>query len=234
MDDAVDYCRQIEAYLCRKNGGHLVRIVGPAFETVCGWAAQGIPLKIAFRGIDRRCERAHARGGRRRPMRIEFCEADVLEAFDDWRRALGVATHVSEAAAGDASDPAARRGSLASHIERSVTRLLAVKGSPDPDFDDAVVRVTGELDELAANARKARGGARERTIARLAELDAELLAAARHRIEPSAATALQREADAELASFSSRMTAESLSRARELAFARLLRETYNLPVLTYE
>ena len=34
------YCREIEAYLCRKNDGHLVRIVGPAFEQVCGWAAQ--------------------------------------------------------------------------------------------------------------------------------------------------------------------------------------------------
>ena len=33
-----DYCRQVEAYLCRKNDGHLVRIVGPAFEQVCGWA----------------------------------------------------------------------------------------------------------------------------------------------------------------------------------------------------
>ena len=31
---------QIESYLCRKNGGHLVRIVGPAFEKVRSWAAR--------------------------------------------------------------------------------------------------------------------------------------------------------------------------------------------------
>jgi hypothetical protein len=32
------YCRDIETYLCRKNDGHLIRIVGPAFELVTGWA----------------------------------------------------------------------------------------------------------------------------------------------------------------------------------------------------
>src|SRR5688572_23605274 len=84
------YCRQVEAYLCRKNDGHLVRIVGPAFEQVCGWATRGVPLTIAQRGIDRYFDRYYARGPRRRPVRIEFCEADVLDVFDEWRRAVGV------------------------------------------------------------------------------------------------------------------------------------------------
>src|SRR5688572_4566883 len=142
MAETVDYCRELEAYLCRKNGGHLVRIVGPAFETVRGWAEQGVPLKIAFRGIDRCVERAQARGGRRRPMRIEFCAADVLAAFDEWRRALGVsASQVSEAAEVDEL-AGARKGSLATHIERSVTRLLAVRSTPpNADFDAAITRI---------------------------------------------------------------------------------------------
>src|SRR5687768_10425243 len=112
MDEPVDYCREVEAYLCQKNGGHLVRIVGPAFETVRQWADQGVPLKVAFRGIDRCCDRAAARGGRRRPLRIEFCEADVLDAFDDWRRAIGVtATQVAEQPPStDAWDATPRKG----------------------------------------------------------------------------------------------------------------------------
>ena len=57
VTEAADYCRQVEAYLCRKNDGHLVRIVGPAFEQVCGWARKGVPLKVAWRGIDRCHER---------------------------------------------------------------------------------------------------------------------------------------------------------------------------------
>jgi hypothetical protein len=236
MPETVDYCRELEAYLCRKNGGHLVRIVGPAFETVRGWAEQGVPLKIAFRGIDRCCERAQARGGRRRPIRIEFCEADVLAVFDDWRRALGVsASQVSESAEDDDFGAATRKGSLATHVERSVTRLLAVRSEPtDPEFDAAITRITGELDRLAEGARKVRGEARDEIITRLSELDTELLHSARARSDTRTADALRAEAEAELAGFASRMSAEALARSRELAFERLLRDALNLPVLTFD
>ena len=88
VESPEEYCRQLESYLCRKNDGHLIRIVGPAFEQVCGWATRGIPIKVACRGIDRCFDRYYARGPRRRPVRIEFCEADVLDVFDEWRRAV--------------------------------------------------------------------------------------------------------------------------------------------------
>ncbi len=83
-------CRAVESYLCRKNDGHLIRIVGPAFELVCGWAAAGVPQSVVERAIDRTYARYHAKRRRRRPLRIEYCEADVLDLFDEWRRAVGV------------------------------------------------------------------------------------------------------------------------------------------------
>lgn len=235
MNDTVEYCRELEAYLCRKNGGHLVRIVGPAFETVKGWAEQGVPLKIALRGIDRCCERAQARGGRRRPMRIEFCEADVLAMFDDWRRALGVSAGQVAESPGDEPQEAPRKGSLASHIERSVTRLLAVRSAaPDAAFDGAIASITAQLDALAEGARRLRGPAREDVIARLAELDAQLLDAARMKVDARTSAALRAEAQAELAGFAARMSADALARSRDLAYDRLLRDTFNLPVLIFE
>ena len=88
--DVADYCRDLETYLCRKNDGHLSRIVGPSFEVVSGWAARGVPLKVAMGGIDRYFERHLRKGPRRRPVKIDFCEADVLDVFDEWRRATGV------------------------------------------------------------------------------------------------------------------------------------------------
>lgn len=108
-----EFCREIEAYLCRKNEGHLVRIVGPVFDQVCGWAAQGVPIKIAYRGIDRYFDRQQAKGPapRRRPIRVEFCEADILDAFDEWRRAVGVTASAVAADAADVFSTAATAGS---------------------------------------------------------------------------------------------------------------------------
>lgn len=240
MDETVDYCRQIETYLCRKNGGHLVRIVGPAFETVRDWAVQGVPLKVAFRGIDRCCERANARGGRRRPLRIEFCEADVLDVFDDWRRALGLAGAVGAEKAEDAEGgagggAASRKGSLSAHIQRAVTRLLAQTGLvPDVQYDARISSLIEELDGLAIEAKSARGAGRARIVDRLALLDRELVEIARARVDERTAAALRSEADAELNAFIDRMPADSLARARQLAFERFLREALNLPVLSYE
>ena len=84
------YCREVESYLCRKNDGHLIRVVGPSFDLVSQWAAIGIPLKIVCAGIDRYFERYHRQKRRRRPVRIDFCAADVLEMYDEWRRVAGI------------------------------------------------------------------------------------------------------------------------------------------------
>src|SRR5215210_409256 len=143
------YCRAIETYLCRKNDGHLVRIVGPAFEQVCGWAVRGVPLKVACRGIDRYFERYYAKGPRRRPIRVEFCEADVLDVFDEWRRAVGVfvgpvVPDGSETVGQVLSDlPERRHASLPAHLERLIARLTSLRAGEDRALDpilDGIVR----------------------------------------------------------------------------------------------
>jgi hypothetical protein len=227
-----EYCRQIERHLCQKNGGHLVRVVGPAFEEVRGWAEQGIPLKIALRGIDQCCDRAFAKGPRRRPIRVEFCAADVKEVFDDWRRAVGVG------AAGDEleAEPAPRKGSLPAHVERVVGRLIALRGVdgatilPASVVDEAVET----LDRLAAAAAGARGEAREALIEQLAALDRTVLGAAAASIDAARATALRREAESELAPFGQRMTPEARAAALESAYLRLVRDTLRLPRIAFD
>ena len=139
----------------------------------------GIPLKVVFAGIDRYFERYYAKGPRRRPVRIDFCEADVLDVFDEWRRAVGLAAGRTEIVDGEA--PARRRESLATHLERSLARLVAMRsGSMRGTIPDAVLaEVVSELDRLMGAARGARGDARQSILDRLEELDARLLAAAR-------------------------------------------------------
>ena len=227
--DPAEYCREIENYLCRKNEGHLIRIVGPAFEQVCGWAQLGVPLKITFRGIDQYCERYYAKGPRRRPVRIEFCEADILDLFDAWRRAVGVAV------TGGESEPLPRKPSLAGHVERACARLTASRGGGrSAPFGARLDTIVRELDGLLADAKQARGEARQRIIDRLAALDADLLAAAVAEVDPERAQALKQEAEVELAPFGSRMAPEVRDRAVVAAHHRLVREALGVPVLRYE
>jgi hypothetical protein len=231
--DAAEYCREIEAYLCRKNEGHLIRIVGPAFEQVCGWRSRGVPLKVAFRGIDQYCDRYYAKGPRRRPVRIEFCEADILDLFDGWRRAVGVT-----AAAADSSEPepSHRKPALAAHIERVVARLTASRAGSrwSRAFDQSISRAVSELDGLGTGARTARGAARERIIERLLEIDREIVEASACEIDESTAAALRQEAESELAAFGERMAPEARARSITAAFERLVRESLGLAVVAYE
>jgi hypothetical protein len=225
--DVAEYCREIETYLCRKNEGHLIRIVGPVFERVCGWAAQGVPLAVAFKGIDAYCERYYAKGPRRRPVRVEFCEADVLELFDDWRRAVGVT------GAGGDEGRARTQDSLPAHLERAIARLTALRASGgsrtlDRALDDAV----RELDRLRAPAKSARGDARAAIRERLAALDAALITAAGADLDDDRRRELRRHAEAEIAPFAGRMTAEARSAAIDAAFTRLLRDSIAVPTLS--
>jgi hypothetical protein len=231
------YCREIETYLCRKNDGHLMRVVGPSFELVSSWEAQGVPLKIAFQGIDRYFERYYKQGRRRRPVKIDFCDADVLDVFDEWRRAVGATTRASgdDTSAGSDNLPK-HQTSLPAHLERVVRRLTSARvgGSLGAEFDGLIDRVAGELDAARAKAGGLRGDARRALCDRLVSLDADLVAQARVTLDASTRTALEREADEDLAAFRTGMTAAAFAAARTAAIDRLLRVRFNLPLVSFD
>jgi hypothetical protein len=264
-DDAVDadeFCRAIEAYICRKNDGHLIRISGPAFDMVRGWAEQGMPLKVACAGIDRTFERYYRKGPRRRPVHVTFCEADVLDAFEEWRRAVGVVLRTADEAepsivrerpepgpnptwgsmsgpadvAGENTHRTRRPASLPAHVERVLSRLTLLRGSErqrGEDWDRALEHAVRSLDTIAATARQARGEARAAIVAELAAIDRLLLACARHALENGESAGLEREAASELAPFRERMSRDAYAAAVQAAADRLLRQAVGLPAIAY-
>jgi hypothetical protein len=237
-----EYCRQIEAYLCRKNDGHLIRLVGPSFERVCGWASQGIPFKVACQGIDHYFVRYYAKGPQRRPVQIDFCDADVLDAFDAWRRSVGVRLPGAE----PTEDEAVRkqRRSLPEHLNRVLERLTALLAGPANGTDRAealchqlrpVLETTAnEVSSLSDLPGPLRGDARARVTARLAALDAAMLDAARAHADAATLQALRQNAAAELAPFRERMPQDVYDRAVNSALDRLLRDHAQLPVIAFE
>lgn len=231
MTDVAEYCRAIETHLCRKNEGHLIRIVGPVFEQVAGWAAQGVPLAVAYRGIDQYCERYYAKGQRRRPVRVEFCEADVLSLFDDWRRAVGVSNSDADQQDAQAHE---KRDSLPAHIDRVIARMTAARGSAPAPFGARLEAAVRELDAARAVATHARGDARAALLTRLAALDRELLQSARQELDAAREVGLRAAAATDIAPFTARMPAEARTQAAEAAFERLLRDAMGLPNLVHD
>ncbi len=233
--EITDFCREIETYLCRKNDGHLIRVVGPSFELVSGWAERGVPLKVACSGIDRYFERYYRNGPRRRPVKVDFCEADVLDVFDEWRRATGIRIHGDGARHASEHDGAERKASLPMHLQRAVARLSSGRASGviGPEFDALIDRLSAQLDAARARAGGLRGDARAALVSRLEEADGEMLATASKAIAPAAMNAIVADADAELSSFHGRMTADEYARAHRGAVHNLVRQRLQLPTLRF-
>jgi hypothetical protein len=169
-------------------------------------------------------------------VRAEFCEADVLDVFDEWRRALGLPAAMSERAEvhedGPAEERESRRVSLVRHIERVTSRLITLRGRTDVParLNEAIGAVIDELDAAYPRAKGARGEARERLIELLNRADAGLIAAARESAG-DAGPALRQAADAEIAAYRGRMAANAYAHSLAAATDRLLRQHFALPTL---
>jgi hypothetical protein len=229
-----EFCREIETHLCKKNDGHLIRVVGPSFDLVSAWAERGIPLKVALAGIDRYFERYYRRGPRRRPVKIDFCEADVLDVFDEWRRATGV-TAATDADAETIPHPA-RQSSLPEHLQRVLTRLTAARasGTIGGSFDATIDQVAEALDDVRQKAGGVRGDARRAVLDRLASLDHAMMALARTHLDPKALATAEHEATTELAPFKAAMADDAYARAFSAAVDQVIRTRLNLPTIGFE
>ncbi|MBM62587.1 MAG: hypothetical protein CL484_06520 [Acidobacteria bacterium] len=232
------YCRKIETYLCRQNDGHLVRIVGPAFDRVRGWAEAGIPLQVVIAGIDRKLDRAQPSIRRQRPLRIEHCEAEVLQVFEEWRRAIGLGANTVSTVSGrravQTSRAARHSASLPKHIDRVIgeatNRLVLAELAIG--LRAALEEVVSELEVLRRVAGAVRGSARAELLDRLVEIDRKLLSEARE-AGSSIIQALEDEAREELAPFRIRLDQKSYLTAFEACIDRLVRVRLKLPIVRF-
>lgn len=231
--DVGEYCRQVEAHLARVNAGEIIRITGAGFELVRGWALEGIPLSIVCHAVSLKAER-HRAGRSTRPLRIEFCTADVRAVYTTWRRAVGMTA--GPAAPGE--EPAApgderRRASLAKHVQRAIDRLSRSVSRADlgPEVRNVLEHALQELAALGERARGARGQARDAVVTELSALDGRMLQAARTAMGVAELDRLAADAAAELAAYRGRLAPDVWQRSVELGVDRLLRDRLGLPTL---
>ena len=229
--DLGSYCREVESYLCNKNSGHLVRIVGPGFELVCDWAERRIPLHVVFRSIDRTFERHYRKGRSRRPLRIEFCEADVVELFDEWCRAVGPGA-LSETP----SESQVSQSLVEAHIERTISRLITWRDTDGqlPAMLEVITRSIADLNLVRERTRITQGAARQEVVDRLRQIEIELTAVLHEVVDSGTFESIQSEMAIELESFRQRMPPEAFATAKRVGIDRLLYDHFKLPKISFE
>jgi hypothetical protein len=117
-----------------------------------------------------------------------------------------------------------------------LARLTAMRGSEPAmaALGDALEQAVRGLDGMLAEARRARGDAREAVVARLAAIDADLGRAVREALPAAEAAHLRAEAERELAPFRARMDAATFARALDAAVERGARQRLGLPRLAFD
>ena len=215
-DSPEDYCRQLESYLCRKNEGHLIRIVGPAFEQVCGWATRGIPIQVACRGIDRYFERYYAkgRGGGR-------CGSSSA------RRTCSTCSTNGAARSACRRGPGWRRRRGRQRVTARTSRARhrpadVASGWRRSALDSITRRIVRELDAARAGAKNLRGEARSRPARATADARAGSLSGRAARLDAATVREIEREAESELAPFRDRMPADAYQRSRAACIDRIV------------
>jgi hypothetical protein len=154
----------------------------------------------------------------------------VLDAFDEWRRAIGVAQEQQDQA------PATRsKASLATHIEQVVARLTTLRASAQRTrvIDTTLEQVARELDQLLPGAKGARGATREQLVTRLADLDSLLGRAALEAVDAGIRAEAVTAATEQLAPFRERMSRAAYDRACAAAVERQVREHLGLPDIAF-
>lgn len=244
MSDVADYCRQVEAHLTRINGGHLVRVVGPGFALVKQWADEGVPLSVVFKGIEQKADR-HKAGASKRPLRIEFCESDVREVFEAWRRATGIVAAGPEGPASNEGRPASnesgpasigdelKRRSPSKSIDKAIERLGRVAGRLElsDEFRDAVSQAIERLAAVREGLAHSRGPAREPWLAQVAPIDRDLMTQARRVVDAQVLRGLTEQAEREMATYRDRLAPEAWQRAVTVTVERGVRAHLGLPTL---
>ena len=233
--DVGEFCRRVEEHLTRVNEGQLIRVVGPAFELVRGWALEGMPLSVVTHGIDVKAER-HRAGRSTRPLRLEFCEADVRQVYTRWRRSVGLSSAGLSSEDNQERHEAEKRPSLSRQVDRALDKLSRVAGRLDlPEaFRETVSQAINELSAIRDAARTARGEARKALAAQLTPIDTALVGAARESLNGGVLDQLRRDAEADLASYRTRLAADLWGRSVERALDQLVREHLGLPTLSLD
>ena len=198
------YFRAIEERFIRLRGAPL--LLSPAdWRVARGWQEKGVPLALVLASLDEVFARRAARRAKGRIQSLRYCAPAVEEAWEEHRELVAAGRR-------EEAPPLA----VAARLEKLAAAL--------PDSLPGRAPVTERLLALAGTPAEVEGA--------LAELDRQVLAAARADLAAAAEREIQADVERVLSGLARRLGGPEEASQREALFRQALRRRLRLPVLS--
>lgn len=216
MKNYFNYFTEIEEHFVRKRGKNL--LVSPLDWCLIElWRDSDIPLHVALRGIDRSFESALQRQ-KKVPRSLFYCHPSVLEAFEEYSRAM-VGAPVPIPNSQQETLPKAPVLQYLAQLEKRVEQHQG----------EVFQRVASRLSRLKSEVASRRAHDFEQIDRDLAQMGTVILDSLKERLDAKVLSELKAQVKRELKVYKKRLSKEMYARLELHYFNRKVRERYQLP-----
>ncbi len=221
MSNYFNYFTEGEAYFVRKRGKNL--LISPLdWCLVELWRDSGIPLHIVLRGIERSFESA-ARKPKSTPNTLFYCHQAILEAHEEYQKALVGASENREAEdAAPLSEQAEQREAVRDYLEDVESRL-------EQQSREAFKRARQRIAALKEEMRVSQAISYQEIDRDLAEIGSMLVTALKQEAGPEKTREMAAEVKKELKIYRKRLSKEMYQRLEGNYLERKLLALHDLP-----
>ena len=223
MENYFNYFTEIEEHFCKRRGT-LITLSPLDWALMEIWKEAGVPLEAVYHGIDATFEKWERRTRQTRKINgLGFCAQEVLAATEEMKDAAVGASPEKKAG------PGLEHAQVAEYLVRNAELLDVVEmpGSINPAQDAART-----LRAFAASIQEGRVPDMEDLERHMTVIEEKLLGWLLAATPDEALIAVRTEADRDLASYRSKMTAPQIERLHKQYVQKRILERYRIPRLS--
>jgi hypothetical protein len=232
VENYFNYFTEIEEHFLRRRGGGLL-LTTLDWALIETWKDAGVPLDAVLRGIDAAFDRYDQRPSKTRKINsLAWCSQAVLSAAEDMKEA-SVGASSTQAASSSPSPQGFESQAITDFLRRNAELLKNAKlpSRAGVSVQKIAEETSGTLLKLADEIDKRSQGL-EDLERRLTVLEEKLFAALLAATPDEPLLTVRAEADRELSSYRSKMSAPQIEQLQKQYVQKRLLEKYSLPRLS--
>ncbi len=220
-----NYFTEVEEYFVRRRGKNI--IVSPLDWCLIElWKANGIPLHIVLRGIDRSFESTQKRQ-KQTPKSLYYCLPAIIEIFEEHNLSLLGTSHATSQS--DSPDSPSPEGFCRKDVLEYLEELEnSIKEQRGEVFDRSIKQLAALKSELKS-AQTSNYEALDRSLGQIGEILAEVL---RRKLSVKQTKDLEKEVNREMKIYRKRLSKDMYGRLKQNYLNGKVRDLFGLPEFT--